>query len=114
MSAPKLLACAHNGRTLANVVFNQFFPQFLKAAGFKRFFFFAGVNIILAVFVLFIVPETRNIALEEMDTLLAVSTTLRREERFCRSEDPRHAHPGDLSHIHQVDTDDIHNAPHRC
>lgn len=30
---------------------------------------FAGINFLLAVFVFFIVPETKNISLEEMDTL---------------------------------------------
>jgi len=30
---------------------------------------FAGINVLLALFVFFIVPETRQIKLEEMDTL---------------------------------------------
>ena len=33
------------------------------------FYFFGGINLLLAVFVIFIVPETRNVVLEEMDTL---------------------------------------------
>lgn len=33
------------------------------------FYFFAGINCLLALFVIFVVPETRNVMLEEMDTL---------------------------------------------
>ncbi|KFY63574.1 hypothetical protein V496_03882 [Pseudogymnoascus sp. VKM F-4515 (FW-2607)] len=56
-------------QNVSNLVFNQFFPVFLAKASFYTFYFFGGINVMLAIFVIFIVPETRNVMLEEMDTL---------------------------------------------
>jgi hypothetical protein len=41
----------------------------LKHKGFYAFYFFAGINLVLAVFVFFFIPETKNVPLEEMDVL---------------------------------------------
>jgi hypothetical protein len=56
-------------QNVANTIFQQFFPTFLAKTGLKCLFFFFGVNILLAIFVFFCVPETKGIALEHMDTV---------------------------------------------
>lgn len=53
----------------AQAIFNQFFPLFLANTGFKCFFFFMAINICLATFVYFFIPETRQVPLEEIDVL---------------------------------------------
>ncbi|KAF2430594.1 MFS sugar transporter-like protein [Tothia fuscella] len=60
---------ASQTQNIANIVCQQFFPLFLNNKGFYAFYMFAGVNFLLAVFVWFVVPETRNVSLEEMDVL---------------------------------------------
>lgn len=60
---------AAQSQNIANAILQQFFPTFLKNCGFYTFYFFAGVNLLLAVFVFFLVPETRRVKLEEIDTL---------------------------------------------
>ncbi|KAM0417225.1 hypothetical protein ACHAPT_012802 [Fusarium lateritium] len=54
---------------VANTIFQQFFPIFYKNEGLKTFFFFMTMNVTLAAIVYFIVPETKQVPLEEMDTL---------------------------------------------
>ncbi|CAD6447943.1 414d9e05-c0bc-4c03-9128-550565af3f5a [Sclerotinia trifoliorum] len=56
-------------QNVSNLIFNQFFPVFLAKSSFYTFYFFGGLNCLLALFVIFVVPETRNIMLEEMDVL---------------------------------------------
>lgn len=56
-------------QNVAQAIFNQFFPLFLTNKGLKCFFFFMAVNICLAVFVYFLIPETKQIPLEEIDVL---------------------------------------------
>lgn len=60
---------ASQTQNIANIVCQQFFPIFLNNKGFYAFYMFAGINFVLAVFVWFVVPETRNIPLEEIDVL---------------------------------------------
>ncbi|KAK5942135.1 hypothetical protein PMZ80_006089 [Knufia obscura] len=56
-------------QNVANAIVNQFFPLFLTSCGFYAFYMFAGINVLLAVFTFFCVPETKKMKLEEMDTL---------------------------------------------
>jgi hypothetical protein len=56
-------------QNVANTIFQQFFPIFLANEGLKCLFFFFATNIVLAAFVFFLVPETKQVALEEMDVL---------------------------------------------
>jgi hypothetical protein len=56
-------------QNVANTIFQQFFPTFLANEGLKCLFFFFAMNIVLAVFVYFFIPETKKVALEEMDVL---------------------------------------------
>lgn len=81
-------------QNVSNLVFNQFFPVFLAKSGFKTFFFFGGINIGLALFVIFIVPETRRVALEEMDTLFGGVNHVEKGGASMGIEDSHHAHVG--------------------
>ena len=85
---------ASQAQNVANLIFQQCFPQFLKKAGWKTFFFFAGINLLLALFVWvrisiphvinvlygliqstlqLCIPETKKGELEEVDTLFGGS-----------------------------------------
>ncbi|KAJ4367291.1 hypothetical protein N0V83_006872 [Neocucurbitaria cava] len=56
-------------QNVVNSIVQQFFPIFLKNEGFYAFYMFAGINILLAAFVWFFVPETKRVSLEEMDAV---------------------------------------------
>ncbi|CRK15026.1 hypothetical protein BN1723_002187 [Verticillium longisporum] len=56
-------------QNVANTIFQQFFPTFLKNEGLKCLFFFMAINLVLGVFVYFCIPETKQIPLEEIDTI---------------------------------------------
>ncbi|OKL58330.1 hypothetical protein UA08_06405 [Talaromyces atroroseus] len=64
---------ASQTQNVANTIFNQFFPIFLDNDGFYAFYFFAGINLLLAAFVFFFVPETKHVPLEEIDVLFGGS-----------------------------------------
>lgn len=56
-------------QNVANTIFQQFFPLFLNNVGLRCLFFFMAVNVLLAAFVFFCIPETKQVPLEEIDTL---------------------------------------------
>jgi hypothetical protein len=56
-------------QNVANTIFQQFFPKFLANTGLKCLFFFMAMNVVLAAFVFFFVPETKQVPLEEIDVL---------------------------------------------
>jgi hypothetical protein len=56
-------------QNVANTIFQQFFPTFLANEGLKCLFFFMAMNFVLAAFVYFFIPETKQVPLEEMDVL---------------------------------------------
>lgn len=60
---------ASQTQNVANAIVQQFFPIFLDNEGFFAFYMFAGINFLLAVFVFFFIPETKQVPLEEIDTL---------------------------------------------
>ncbi|KDE03937.1 hypothetical protein MVLG_05629 [Microbotryum lychnidis-dioicae p1A1 Lamole] len=63
------VGAATQTQNVANIIMNQFFPQFLAKAGFRAFYLFAGINVGLAIFCIFVLPETRGVKLEEMDVI---------------------------------------------
>ncbi|EPS35272.1 hypothetical protein H072_11479 [Dactylellina haptotyla CBS 200.50] len=56
-------------QNVGNLIVNQIFPVILKKIGFKAMYMFAGINVVLAIFTWFWLPETKNVRLEEMDQL---------------------------------------------
>ena len=56
-------------QNVVNSIVQQFFPVFLKNEGFYAFYMFAAINILLAAFVWFFVPETKKVSIEEMDAI---------------------------------------------
>ncbi|CAG8907747.1 unnamed protein product [Penicillium egyptiacum] len=60
---------ASQTQNIANAIVQQFFPIFLDNEGFYAFYMFAGINFLLAVFVWFLIPETKQVPLEEIDIL---------------------------------------------
>ncbi|KAF7559544.1 hypothetical protein G7046_g4621 [Stylonectria norvegica] len=56
-------------QNVANTIFQQFFPTFLAREGLNCLFFFFAMNIVLAIYVYFLIPETKGIALEQMDVI---------------------------------------------
>jgi hypothetical protein len=60
---------ASQTQNIANSIVQQFFPTFLNHEGFYCFYMFFGINVLLAIFCWFCVPETKGFALEEMDAL---------------------------------------------
>ncbi|KAL4945880.1 hypothetical protein BDV06DRAFT_4078 [Aspergillus oleicola] len=60
---------ASQTQNVANAIFQQFFPIFLDNCGFYAFYMFAGINFLLAAFVWWFIPETKQVPLEEIDAL---------------------------------------------
>lgn len=73
---------ASQTQNVANTIMQQFFPIFLDNEGFYAFYMFAGINFLLAIFVYFFIPETKQVSLEEIDALFGAPTTSRRA-RIC-------------------------------
>ncbi|TVY26518.1 Quinate permease [Lachnellula hyalina] len=69
----------------------QFFPTFLKNCGFKTFYFFFAINICLAAFVWFLIPETKKVSLEEIDVIFGGSNHVEKGGDLLHVEDTHHA-----------------------
>ncbi|KAF2691311.1 general substrate transporter [Lentithecium fluviatile CBS 122367] len=78
-------------QNVANSIVQQFFPIFLQNCGFYAFYMFAGVNVCLAVFVWFFLPETKKVSLEEIDTLFGGSNHVESGAEIVGAKDPHHA-----------------------
>jgi hypothetical protein len=90
---------ASQTQNIANSIVQQFFPTFLNREGFYCFYMFFAINVCLAVFVWFVVPETKGIPLEEMDVLFGGVNHVDRgagmaNKRRTSSEDRRNAADG--------------------
>jgi hypothetical protein len=58
------------------------------------FYFFAGINLLLAAFVWFFIPETKKVSLEEMDTLFGGANHVEKGGDLLHVEDAHHANVG--------------------
>ncbi|KAL3492085.1 putative MFS sugar transporter [Aspergillus germanicus] len=56
-------------QSIANTLLQQIFPIFLDNEGFYAMYMFGGINIVLFAFVWFLIPETKGVHLEHMDTI---------------------------------------------
>jgi hypothetical protein len=77
---------ASQTQNVANAIFQQFFPIFLDNCGFYAFYMFAGINFLLALFVFFFIPETKQVPLEEIDALFGGANHVTRGEELIGSE----------------------------
>lgn len=82
---------ASQTQNIANSIVQQFFPIFLDNKGFSTFFLFFAVNLCLAFFVWWFVPETRRISLEEIDVLFGGINHVEKGGDLLGVEDARHA-----------------------
>ncbi|KAI0483404.1 general substrate transporter [Xylariaceae sp. FL0804] len=83
-------------QNVANTIFQQFFPIFLANAGLKCLYFFMATNVLLAVFVYFCIPETKQVPLEEIDTLFGGQNHVEKGGQLLGVPDAHHA---DLSGV---------------
>lgn len=81
-------------QNVANSIFQQFFPTFLNNCGFYAFYFFAGINFLLALFVVFCVPETKQVSLEEMDVLFGGTNHVEKGGELLHVDNAHHASIG--------------------
>lgn len=65
-------ACAAASNWLWNFLISRFTPQMFSAMGYGVYFFFASLMMCSIVFVYFLIPETKGIPLESMDTLFDI------------------------------------------
>lgn len=79
-------------QNVVNSIVQQFFPTFLKNCGWYTFYFFAGINVLLALFVVFFLPETKQVSLEEIDTLFGGTNHVEGGGEMVGAKDPHHAH----------------------
>lgn len=63
------IGIASQSQNVIATILNQFFPIFLAKCGFYTFLFFFGMNAVLALGVIWLLPETKGVALEDMDEL---------------------------------------------
>lgn len=63
------IGISSQAQNVANVVLQQVFPVFLANEGFYAMYMFGAINVVLFAFVWFFIVETKNISIEEMDTL---------------------------------------------
>ncbi|EAW07664.1 putative MFS sugar transporter [Aspergillus clavatus NRRL 1] len=80
---------ASQTQNIANAIVQQFFPIFLKNCGFYAFYMFAGINILLAIFVYFFIPETKQVPLEEIDALFGGANHVTNGEEMMVAEKAR-------------------------
>jgi hypothetical protein len=78
-------------QNVANSIVQQFFPTFLNNEGFYAFYMFFAINLLLAAFVYFFLPETKKVAIEEIDTLFGGANHVEKGADIVGAEDPHHA-----------------------
>ncbi|KAF2018973.1 general substrate transporter [Aaosphaeria arxii CBS 175.79] len=85
-------------QNVANSIVQQFFPTFLKNEGFYAFYMFGGINVLLAVFVWFFIPETKKVSLEEIDTLFGGSNHVEKGAEIVNFDEKQ-------ARVHSVELD---------
>lgn len=63
------IAISSQFQNVANVCLQQAFPIFLAKEGFYAMYMFGAINVVLFAYVWFFIAETKNVSLEEMDTI---------------------------------------------
>ncbi|KAK5132665.1 hypothetical protein LTR08_008787 [Meristemomyces frigidus] len=86
---------ASQTQNVANAIVQQFFPLFLTNCGFYAFYMFAGINFLLAAFVYWFIPETKQVSLEDMDSKFGGVNHVDKGGDLMGVEDSHHA---DMDH----------------
>lgn len=81
---------ASQTQNVANAIVQQFFPIFLENEGFYAFYMFAGINFLLAIFVWFLIPETKQVPLEEIDILFGGANHVAQGEEVLAQQKSAH------------------------
>jgi MFS family permease len=63
------IAMSSQAQNVANVCLQQAFPVFLAKEGFYAMYMFGAINVVLFAYVWFFIAETKNVSIEEMDTI---------------------------------------------
>ncbi|KAL3496076.1 general substrate transporter [Aspergillus germanicus] len=63
------IGMATQSQSISNTILQQIFPIFLDKKGFYAMYMFGAINVALFGFVWFLIPETKGVALEHMDTI---------------------------------------------
>lgn len=102
---------ASQTQNIANAIVQQFFPTFLAHDNFFAFYFFCGINILLALFVWFFIPETKNVRLEETDVLFGGQNHIENGGKIMGVDDAHHAtvdtEKGDVSINEKIGTSHV-------
>lgn len=69
-----------------NFIIARFTPQMFNAMGYGVYFFFASLMIGSAIFVFFLLPETKGVPLEAMDRLFSTSLQARKAHKIVLAE----------------------------
>ncbi|KAJ5219465.1 uncharacterized protein N7498_001564 [Penicillium cinerascens] len=91
---------ASQTQNVANTIFQQFFPIFLEHDGFYAFYLFAGINFLLAIFVFFLVPETKKVPLEEIDILFGGANHVAQGEEVLANQ--KAANAREVQEVHEA------------
>jgi MFS family permease len=92
-------AICSNTQSIAGVVMSQAFPPMFVSMGFKSFYVWMGVNIILVICVYLWFPETKGLALEDIDALFGGSK--KTDEVHHIAEEHNHI-GGDVEKVHEM------------
>ncbi|KAF3313410.1 hypothetical protein TWF173_005919 [Orbilia oligospora] len=91
-------------QNVSNAIVNQIFPLILNKIGFKAMYMFAGINVLLAGFVWFFIPETKGMALEDMDTLFGGVSHAEKGAAFVEHDNPTEiAKDGADLNVHELE-----------
>jgi len=77
-------------QNVGNLIVNQIFPLILSKIGFKAMYMFAGINVVLALFTWFFLPETKNIRLEDMDQIFGGVNHIEKGANLVEAHHPSH------------------------
>ncbi|RSL40560.1 hypothetical protein CEP54_016087 [Fusarium duplospermum] len=65
------VAMSTQSQSISNTILQQIFPIFLDKKGFYAMYMFGAINIVLFIYVWFLIPETKGVSLEHMDHLFS-------------------------------------------
>ncbi|KAG2182763.1 hypothetical protein INT44_005743 [Umbelopsis vinacea] len=67
------VAVCSNTQNVAGAILAQAFPPMFASMGFKAFYVWVGCNVVLVTFVYFMCPETKGLALEDIDVIFGAT-----------------------------------------